>query len=370
MHLTKKSYIYISIILFIIIISGLIVFIRISTQESTKRITPKPTIVIGKIAVGEVQRSETLTGDILPIQQANIFSRVNGNIEKNFVDIGSRVSYNQILSLIDTTLYAQNARQSKANLLQAEASYKNSKLNYERNKKLLEQKLISQQDYDNAKAQYDVALAQKEAAEAVYNNASTQLGYCKIVSPFAGTITKRFFDPGSYVLTTNTQSSTLFVLMNLDRLKISVNVPERSVPYLQNVKDVLVTADAVPNKTFTAKISKISQSIDLSSRTMPIEIELNNTGNMLKPGMFATVKFITENKSNANIIPNNVVQNDEKGDYIFIVNQDTTVSKKYIKIGIKMDEQYEILSGVGTNDKIVFAGQTLIKDKMKVKIAK
>jgi membrane fusion protein, multidrug efflux system len=368
MHFTKKTYLLSGIV---ILLLALIIIIKIATGDSSKRPLPKPVVVLGQPTIKEIHKSETLTGDIVPIQQANIFSRVSGNIEQNFVDIGDRVSTNQLLALIDTTIYSQNAKLAKANLMQAEANYQNSKLNYDRNKKLLDQKLVAQQDLDNAKAALDISLAQKEAAQATFNNAATQLSYCKITSPFTGTITKRFFDPGSYVSATqNTQSSVLFILMNVDHLKTTVNVPERTVPYLSGIKDVTLTVDAVPNKKFNARINRISQSIDLATRTMPVEIAIDNPGRLLKPGMFATVQLITEKEINSKVIPTEVVLNDDKGDYVFTLNPDTTVSKKYIKIGIRMDDIAEVLSGLDENSKIVFVGQTLVKDKMKVKIAK
>jgi membrane fusion protein (multidrug efflux system) len=367
MHLTKRSYLIISSIVVVVVA---IFILKLVFGGGAKRPFARPVVVVGSLKKGEVERSETLTGDIMPMQQASIFAKVSGNLEKNFVDIGYHVTTNQILALIDTTIYVQNAKQANANYLQAEANCKNSKLNYERNKKLLEQKLIAQQDFDNAKAQYDVALAQQEAARAAEDNALTQLGYCRIISPFPGTITKRYFDPGSYVSTANPQSSTLFILMNLDRLKITINVPERSVPFLSSVQNVIVTADALPDKQFNAKISKISDAIDLATRTMAVEIEIDNPEHLLKPGMFATVQMVMEKRPNTNIISNEVVQTDDKGDYVFLVNSDSTVTKRYIKLGIKMDVKYEVLSGISETDKIVIVGQDLIKDKMKVKIAK
>lgn len=354
-----------------IIILLLIVIFKIVSSESPKRQIPKPNVVIGKITKGDIQLIESLTGDIIPIQQANIFSKVNGNIEKNMVDIGSRVFNNQLLALIDTTLYSQNANQAKANYMQSIANYKNAKLNYERNKKLFEQNLIAQQDVDNAKTSFDIALAQQEAAEAVYKNAVTQLSYCKVTAPFPGIITKRNYDPGAYVTgSTNAQGSVLFVLMNMDHLKTIVNLPERSIPYLSGVKEVSVIADAYPDKKFKAKISNISQAIDLGTRTMAVEVDIENTQSLLKPGMFATIQFVTAFNSNSYIIPNQVSLNDEKGDYVYIVNSDSTVSRKYIKIGIRTDDKLEILSGLNETDQIVFVGQTLIKDKMKVRIVK
>jgi RND family efflux transporter MFP subunit len=368
MHITKKSYLFIATIILVLVA---IIIIKLLSSGSAKMPTPRPLVVLGKLSTQEIQKSETLTGDIVPIQQANIFSKVSGNIEKIYVDLGDRVNANQVLALIDTTIYSQNARQAKANMMQAEANLQNSKLNYDRNKKLLEQKLVAQQDYDNAKASLDVATAQKEAAQATYNNAATQLSYCRITAPFAGTITKRFYDQGAYVSSSaGSQSSVLFLLMNVDHLKTTVNVPERAVPLISVIKDVIVKADAVPNKTFAARVSRISQSIELSTRTMPVEISIDNPGNYLKPGMFATVQLVTDKKLNSNVIPAEASLSDDQGDYVFTLNPDTTVSRRYVKLGVKLDKISEVLSGLSADDKIVFVGQTLIKDKMKVKIAK
>lgn len=369
MKISKKTFSIISVVIILMII---LVIVKVNSSDSAKRPALIPLVVAGSITENEIQKTETLTGDILPDQQANVFTKVNGNIEKIYTDIGSRVKQNQVLALIDTTLYAQSMKQAKANLMQAEANYQNAKLNYERNKKLLEQKMVAQQDLDNAKSTLDVSLAQKQAAEALYNNAVTQLSYCKITAPFAGVITKRTYDQGSYVAssTSGSQSSVLFTLMKTDRLKMSVNIPERTIPYLSNIKEIDVKADALPDKIFKGKISKISQAIDLATRTMAVEVEIINPDGDLKPGMFASVIFITEKKYGAKIVPNQTVLSDDKGSYIYVINADTTVSKRYVKTGIAMNDKIEIVSGAEASDKIVFVGQTLVKDKMKVKITK
>lgn len=364
----KRSFFIIAAIIVVLVA---VIIIKVSSSDAAKRPVAKPVIVAGALIEGEMQKTETLSGDILPDQQANIFSKVTGNIEKIYVDIGSRVSNNQVLALIDTTIYSQNAKQAKANLMQSEANYQNAKLTYDRNKKLLEQKMISQQDLDNSKASLDISNAQKQAAEAVYNNAATQLSYCKITAPFAGTITKRMFDQGSYVTSSAASaSSVLFTLMKTDRLKMVVNVPERSVPALSEIKEINITADAIIDKTFRGKISKISQSVDLATRTMAVEVEIVNPDASLKPGMFASVFFVTDKKMKTEMVPTQVVMNDDKGNFVFTINPDTTVSKRYVKTGMVMDDKTEILSGVVKTDKIVFAGQTLVKDNMKVKISK
>jgi membrane fusion protein (multidrug efflux system) len=156
--------------------------------------------------------------------------------------------------------------------------------------------------------------------------------------------------------------------MNVNRLKSIVNVPEKDVPVLDKVIDIQVIADALPGKIFNARLEKISESVDLSTRTMAVEVDIDNPARLLKPGMFATINLILERKSDALILPDDVVLNDDQGDFVYRINPDSTVSKNYVKIGIRQNNKDEVLSGITENERLVFVGQSLIKDKMKVRL--
>jgi len=365
---TKKKSVY-SIIIILIVLA--VTALKISTSNTEKRGIPAPLVVKGNAARGEIVNSLSFTGDIMPIQQATIYSKVNGNLEKIFVDIGSVVAQGQVLALIDTTIYSQNAKQANASYYQADVNYQNNKINYERSKKLFEQNLIARQDLENAKTLMDGSLAQEQAAYANYSNAITQLSYCKVVAPFSGIITKRYFDQGAYISSTGTSpNSSLYILMNVTQLKSYVNVPEKNVPLLNKVTDLIVTADALPGITFKATVKKISGAVDLTTRTMQVEIDIENINKMLKPGMFANITLVLDKKENVLILPNQVVQDDDKGNFVYLLKPDSTVEKRTVKIGIKQDTKYEVLSGITESDQIIFVGQSLVKDKMKVKIAK
>jgi RND family efflux transporter MFP subunit len=149
-----------------------------------------------------------------------------------------------------------------------------------------------------------------------------------------------------------------------------LNIPEKNVPLLNRVTGIEVSADALPNVKFKADIKKISEAVDLTTRTMQIEIDIENTNKLLKPGMFANITMIMDKKENALILPNQVVQNDDYGNFVYLIKPDTSVEKRYVSIGIKQDTRYEVLSGITEKDLVVFIGQSLIRDKMKVKITK
>lgn len=365
----KKKVLIIALCVLAVLI--VVVFFKLKGVQDVQRGLPTPTIVLGKATREEITRYETITGDILPVQQATIYSKVSGNLQQIYADIGSYVHENQVIALIDTTIYVQNMKQAKANLAQAEATFQNNKSTFERNKSLFEQKLISRQDFDNARTAMDASKAQQEAALANYQNAATQLSYCKVTAPFSGVITKRLLDPGTYISTGGaTVNSSIFVLMNTDKLKSLLNIPEKIVPALNSVLEIQVTADALPGQTFTAKLTKTSNAVDLSTRTMQVELLIENPNKSLKPGMFATFKLILEKKPNSLTLPKQVILNDETGNYVFVMQNDSIVNRRAIQNGITDNNRVEVLFGVSESDRLVFSGQTLLKDKMKVKISK
>ena len=149
-----------------------------------------------------IVQSLELTGDVMAIQQAQVFARVYGNLESIEADMGNYVRENQLLARIDTTELAQQDRQ-------AAATYQNAVSQFDRTKSLIEQNLASKQDFDNAETAMKVAAANNEAAK-------TRLDYAQITAPFSGFITRRFLDPGALVSATN---ATLFNLMDLDKIK-------------------------------------------------------------------------------------------------------------------------------------------------------
>lgn len=356
-----------------VVLLALLVYLRIraNSDDAARVVRPVPTVQVDKPDVGSISKTLSFTGDIAAIQESSIFPRVNGNIEREYVDIGDYVHRGQILALIDTTIYSENARQAKATFLQTSATLENAKLTYERDKSLLEQNLIATQDLDNARTAYKVALAQEEAASANLKNSQIQLGYCRVVAPFSGYITRRFFDPGTYVTSsTNASSSTLFYLADISKVKVLVDVLEEDIPLLPKVEDVQIRVDAYANKVFHGKITRMSQQLDLSTRTMPVEVDIDNPQALLKPGMFASVDLIFDKQENTIIVPTQVVMSDDSGSYVYTLGKGDVVHKNYVRIGVTHDNRDQILSGLNQNDQVVFMGYNLVHDGMKVRVAR
>jgi len=367
----KKTKLFLVVIISIILLIIVVYKINDYVKSSTTRPKTLTAVIVSNPERKQVNNTIDLTGDILAYQQAIIYSRVSGNIEKIFVDIGSFVKKGDILAVIDSTIYSQNVRQAYGLYLQAEANYQNAKMNYERNLKLFEQNLIAKQEVDNAYTAYEVAKGQKESQYANYKNALTQLNYCKIIAPFTGYITKRFLDPGAYVTASaNSPSSSLFTLMDISKVKILVNLPEKNITILEKVKEADICVDAYKDKIFRGRIERISDALDPNTRTLQVEIDIDNKDRILKPGMFGTVSFLIEKKDNAMVLPLDAVLKDDYGKFVYVFKNDSTVAKTYVKTGLQKETFIEILGGISDKDKIVVVGQTLIKDKMKVRIAR
>ena len=113
----------------------------------------------------------------------------------------------------------------------------------------------------------------------------------------------------------------------------------------------------------------MSQSIDLSTRTMPTQVDIDNRDNLLKPGMFAKIDLILDKHFDVLLIPSQAIKADDKGKFIFTISDDSVSYKTYIKPGLESDNKTEIVSGLNGNEKIVTAGQDIIKENIKVKIS-
>ena len=338
----------------IVIVMVLVVLLRIyfTSSANDSRRQGMALVKVQKPFRETMRTVFTYTGDILPLQQAAIYSKVSGNLERNYVEMGTFVHSNQLLALIDTTELFQQYQQTNA-------TFQNTSLLFERAKQLFEKKLASQQDVDNAEAAMKVAKANYDATK-------THLSYARIVAPFNGFVTRRFLDAGALV---NASTSTLFTMMYLDSVKIIVYVPEKDLSQMYHVRTAKVTLDALPNQEFTGYVSRFSEAVDLTTRTMPIEVDIPNRSRIIKPGMFATISFVVSERHDALTLSSDDLLKDDNGYFVFI--SDGKVAHQIrIAIGNETNSHTEILSGLKGDEDIITTGQQFVKDGTSITIQK
>jgi len=321
-----------------------------SGGASDARRTPSVIVQVERPRLDTVYVKLNYNADVLPIQQANIYAKINGNLERMYVDIGQHVAEGQLLALIDTLELSQLAQQ-------AQATYENALRNFERAKDLADQQLIAKQELDNT-------IATLKVAKANYDAAFTRLRYAHINAPFSGYITKRLVDAG---VNLKSNDIALLTLMNTDKMKIYVSVLEKDIPLITRGKKGIITVDAYPGREFYGTVTKLSEAVDMSTRTMAAQIEVENAGHLLKPGMFASVTVLVDARPGALTIPIQSVAKDENGKFIYAING-MVAHRKGVTTGVEQNSRVEILSGVSTSDSIVTTGAQFVKDGASVTI--
>ena len=334
----------------IILIIAAVLLILILAISALNRITEKNV---------EVQHTGTLVKiekpRRLPVSyrlQYNGDVIVSGSLEKIFADIGDYVRQDQLLAVIDSTeLYQQ--------VLETAASFQNAKLNFQRTNELLDQNMVPKEDVDNARTAMQIA-------EANFNLAKTKLRYARIIAPFTGYITIRNLDPGTLVVADN---SILFTLMDMDRVKIVINVLEKDTPLIPRLRNALVVADALPGRQFKGIITRNSRAIDLATRTMAVEIEIDNKDHILNPGMFVTASLIYDEHNDAVTVPTAAVLKDQAGNYVYTV-YNNAAKRLPVQTGVEQDGRTEIITGLTGSEDIITTGQQFARDGGPVAIQK
>ena len=303
-----------------------------------------PTVSVVQVSKREVPQIATYTSTVQPYVKNNIVPQAGGRITKINVEIGDFVKAGQVLAEID-----------KAQLQQAQLSLKNQEVELARLKSLYEAGGLSKSDLDAIELQYNVTKTQVE----------NLLENTVLRSPINGVVTARNYDVGDMC----SMSAPIFTVEQIIPVKLLVGISESDYSKVKKGDSVEIKADAVPDKTFYGKINRIYPTIDPATRTFTVEVVVQNNYRTLRPGMFvrATVNFGTNNNI---VIPDvAVVKQQGSGErFVYVLNQDGTVTYQKVVLGVRMGAEYEVLEGLEDGATIVTGGQIRLKDGIKVTV--
>ena len=368
-----------------LVLAGLVVY-RIASSgtksESHKRII---TVGISAPIRQDLDVRLDFTADILPDRQVNIFSRVDGYINKIHVDKGDFVKADALLVEIDHTDYVHAVNKAKANLAAAradvmrqQATIRNAKLTLDRMKALIKDQFVSQQDLDNAQVNHDIATAQIDSMranvkqmEVALAQAETNLAYSYIRAPFAGYIAERNLDPGAYVTSATTSTMTtsrgILTLHDISTVRIMIEVVEKDVPLVKIGQSAEIRAEAYPDRVFTGEVTRIVQALNRQTRTMTVEVDLKNPDLSLKGGMFARVDVLVGRHPNAVQIPIDALTRLEDMQYVYIV-RGGKAHKVPVEIGARMENRIEVTKGLTGDEQVIVYGKDLVSDGTDVQV--
>jgi RND family efflux transporter MFP subunit len=295
-----------------------------------------------------------LPGNVQPFITSPIYARTNGYLKRWYFDIGAHVKQGQLLAVIETPEVDQQLQQARSNLSTAQANLELAAITKARYQGLLKSNAVSQQDVDNAVGSYNANKAIVAADQAAVDQYAALVSFEKIYAPFDGVITARNTDIGDLINSgSNANAKTdLFHIAQPGTLRVYVNVPEE---YSRGIK-VGMTADLAlaefPGRTFQGKLVRTADSINMTTRTLLIEIDVANPTSTLLTGSYAEVHLKVTTQSSAFIIPVNTLIFRSEGLRVGIV-KDGKVTLTAVTPGHDFGNQMEIVSGLKPDDQVI-----------------
>ncbi len=295
-----------------------------------------------------------LPGNVQPFITSPIYARTNGYLKKWYFDIGAHVKQGQLLAVIETPEVDQQLQQARSNLLTAQANLELAAITKARYQGLLKSNAVSQQDVDNAVGSYNANKAIVEADQAAVEQYTALVSFEKIYAPFDGVITARNTDIGDLINSGSNASvkTDLFHIAQPGTLRVYVNVPEE---YSRGIK-VGMTADLAlaefPGRTFQGKLVRTADAINMTTRTLLIEIDVANPTSTLLTGSYAEVHLKVPAPPSTFIIPVNTLIFRSEGLRVGIV-KDGKVALIAVTPGHDFGNQIEIVSGLKPGDQVI-----------------
>jgi RND family efflux transporter MFP subunit len=309
-----------------------------------------PTVQVIHAAEGAAAQEIVLPGTVQPFTDAPIYARTTGYLRKWYADIGARVKAGQLLADIDTPEVDQQLNQARADLATAEANQKLAKTTADRYRDLIKTDSVSRQDLDNANGALEARDSAIASARANVNRLEELHAFARIEAPFDGVVTARNVDVGALV--TAGSGRELFHVASVQRLRVYVNVPEvYSRAASPGIKANLTLAE-YPGRNFEGTLARTSQAIDVASRTLLTEIDVDNKGGELLAGSYVQAHLKLASAEAAMKLPVNALIFGSDGLQVAkVINGKAVLST--VTLGRDFGDSVEVLTGLTPADSVI-----------------
>jgi multidrug efflux system membrane fusion protein len=309
-------------------------------------------------------------GHVTAFSTVTVHSQIQGMISKIHFQEGQEVKQDDLLFTIDPRPSQAALDQARANLERDQAQLEYAKINFLREQKLFDQKLISQDELDTNRASMDALLGTVSADKAAISNALLNLDYCQIRAPIAGKTGSLQSFVGNVV---KAPDDTLLTITQIRPIYVVFAVPEQ---YLQEIKKqmrdkvlpVSVTFQNLAVPPPQGELTFIDNSVDETTGTILLKATFPNADNTLWPGQFVQVELTLSELTNAVVVPSQTVQNGQNGQFIYVLKPDQTVEERPVKIGIGIDGETVVETGLSAGETVVTDGQLRLAPGIKVTV--
>lgn len=305
-------------------------------------------VEVAEIVTGNIASFIETNGALEAEREVDVVSRTGGPITEISVEEGMFVEEGALLARIDETETRAQVEISRVALAQAETAYERARVSFEN-------QIVSQEVYDSARSALDSARAQLDGA-------LIQHDYTRITAPFAGLIIERAVKFGETV----TNGQRLFRISDFEPLLCHLAAPERDLTRLSVDQPAFIEVEAFPGERFAGRVLRVSPVVDADTGTIRVTLEVDRQGR-LSPGMFATVRLVTDTRRNALLMPKRALSLDSLADTVFVV-EDGAAARRNVTLGYEEDETVEVVAGLDAGDRVIVVGQDGLTDATPVQI--
>lgn len=341
------------ILLLVVVIIAIVTGYKYYAQKQEE--AKKPVVNTAQVQYMSMKSIVSATGTIKPVESVEVSSKITARVKQVLVKENDTVTQGQTVALLDGKDYETQKEQ-------AEFTLQNAKTIYDRTNYLYNIGAKSKEDLDNAQYNYDTAQSKLEEAE-------SNLSETVIVSPMDGVVIGEPVTDGTMAVQGNSNPTVIMRIADLSRKQIFAKVDETDIGSVRVGQKATFTVDAYNGKTFTATVSKISQTdmdnswnISNSSSSSSsssaaviyysVTLDVDDPEGLLMPSMTARVEIETANKDSALAVPLSALKTDKNGTYVIVIKNDGTTENRYVETGIYGDEFVEIINGLSENEKV------------------
>lgn len=354
-----------------------------STQSSV------PEVAVTKITRKPIARYLTISSELVPFQEIDVYAKESGFVSKLYVDYGTHVRKGQLMAVLEIPELQAQLQEDQASIKNAQDQVADAQhqlgrveaertvlhLQYTRLNNVAKSQpgLVAQQEVDEAQGKDLAAEAQVEAANANLQAAQSQMAvaqsklahdqalfdYSKITAPFDGVVTQRYANYGTLMQagTNSTQALPLVKLSQEDLFRLVIPVPESYVRYIKVGDPVSVRVPSL-DRDFPGKVARFSIDVTGSTRTMHTEVDVPNPQGVLIPGVYAEATLTLDRKGNALAVPLQAVNQEGDKATVLVVDQSNTIQEREITLGIQTANDAEVLSGLNEGDEVVISDRS------------
>ena len=319
------------------------------SPDEAEEETPAIPVEAATVSTGDIAAFITGTASLEAEEEALVVAKTGGVVMDIFAEEGQYVKQGQALAKLDDERLALE-------MSRAEAALAKLKRDYERNEELFEKSLISAEEYERIKSDYETQQAARDLAQ-------LELTYTTVAAPFSGIVSERLIKKGNMVAT----HAPTFRLTDFDPLLAILHVPERELNKLRTGQRAELQLDALYGEVFTGAIKRISPIVDPTTGTFKVTVEVRDRSRQLKPGMFGRVRIVYDTHEDVLLVPKEAILAEDDESAVYVI-RDTMSFRQLVETGYSNNEHMEVLSGIAAGDVVITTGQNNLRDSTKVEV--